>query len=538
MSDYQNEQSIEFLTASDVTDLMKETLSSVSEIMCLPPTTLRLLLNFYKWDTAKMLEIFYTDGQDLMFHRAGLKPISKEDKASIPSSECGICCLPSSDQVSLTCGHGFCLGCWEEYFNTQIVEQGVSQQMECPGSGCHNYVEDQFVEKIISNQAVLNKYWLLITDKFVAYSRHLAWCPSPQCSKALKVEVSLVMAVECSCGCSFCFRCGKDDHDTVPCRLVDTWDKLADNANYFEEVLTRDCPGCGWTIERDGGCNSMKCSKCKTEFCWWCLESHNNHGMDVCSKHNVTETEAAILARRQGRQRFNALLRRKQVLEEAVGTCVLADKSHVPPFPKAGTPAGGERDRRMAVAIRLMEGNNNAEFLMRRVMDHDYDEMEEAFFEEMEGVRMRRRMGLRVVQEELNTSNREKLLFKTVLEEIKSKLNIGWDVVNSVEKAYGSMIKAQKTLVHMQVFANFLPPSPNNEVFEMNLEKLEEAVNRISVSLKMIQDEVKENMSKEVLKEVDKQELGDSARFCENRRISLLELVKEGPGASGWIFTV
>ena len=76
---YQNGQNIEILSASDVTAAMNLTLSSVQEIMCLPTTTLRLLLNFLKWDTAKMLETFYTvSQQEDMLERAGLKPVSQE----------------------------------------------------------------------------------------------------------------------------------------------------------------------------------------------------------------------------------------------------------------------------------------------------------------------------------------------------------------------------------------------------------------------------------------------------------------------------
>jgi hypothetical protein len=57
--------------------------------------------------------------------------------------------------------------------------------------------------------------------------------------------------------------------------------------------MTKKCPnaGCGWRIEKDGGCEHMTCRKCKHEasgaqhtfsrslltspqFCWQCLASH------------------------------------------------------------------------------------------------------------------------------------------------------------------------------------------------------------------------------------------------------------------------
>ena len=48
---------VEHLSAKNVADLMNKTTSDVREIVLLPTTTLRLLLNFYKWDSHKMLEV-------------------------------------------------------------------------------------------------------------------------------------------------------------------------------------------------------------------------------------------------------------------------------------------------------------------------------------------------------------------------------------------------------------------------------------------------------------------------------------------------
>ena len=30
------------------------------------------------------------------------------------------------------------------------------------------------------------------------------------------------------------------------------------------------CPKCGYGTERSGGCDHMKCSQCKKEWCWVC----------------------------------------------------------------------------------------------------------------------------------------------------------------------------------------------------------------------------------------------------------------------------
>ena len=41
---------------------------------------------------------------------------------------------------------------------------------------------------------------------------------------------------------------------------------------------TKPCPGCGANIERNRGCNHMKCKGCGHEFCWACLAEWSTHG--------------------------------------------------------------------------------------------------------------------------------------------------------------------------------------------------------------------------------------------------------------------
>ena len=160
---------------------------------------MRILLNHFKWDKEKLMERFYSDEQDAMFDEAQVvspyktNPALQKTKRPVSTSsmvECEICCLslPKSMMTGLECGHLYCTSCWTEYLTTKIMDEGASQMIECPGS-CNIVVNDQTVMTLITDPRVKLKYQHLITNSFVQCNRLLRWCPSPDCSNAVKVQV-------------------------------------------------------------------------------------------------------------------------------------------------------------------------------------------------------------------------------------------------------------------------------------------------------------------------------------------------------------
>jgi hypothetical protein len=41
--------------------------------------------------------------------------------------------------------------------------------------------------------------------------------------------------------------------------------------NLYKSFCSEKCPNCDVMIVRTGGCKFMTCSKCKYQFCWYCL---------------------------------------------------------------------------------------------------------------------------------------------------------------------------------------------------------------------------------------------------------------------------
>ncbi|KAI8434147.1 hypothetical protein MSG28_012272 [Choristoneura fumiferana] len=172
--------------------------------------------------------------------------------------------------TGLECGHRFCTQCWSEYLTTKIMEEGLCNRL-------------------------------------------LRWCPSPDCSNAIKVAYVDAAPVTCRCQHTFCFSCGENWHDPVRCSLLRKWIKKCDDDSETSNWIaanTKECPKCNVTIEKDGGCNHMVCKNqnCKADFCWVCLGPWEPHGSSWynCNRYDEDEAKAA----RDAQERSRAALQR------------------------------------------------------------------------------------------------------------------------------------------------------------------------------------------------------------------------------------
>ena len=210
----------EVLSTEKIMEHMGDCIKEVNNIIQIPTTTVRILLNHFNWDREKLIERYYSDDQEAMFVEAKVVPPHKEiiqpstsdsrtRSSKTVTCECQICLLtlPKRDMTGLECGHVYCRSCWTEYLTTKIMDQGASQMIECPGSDCDILVDDETVMNLVYDAGIKRKYQHLITNSFVQCNRLNRWCPAPNCSNAVRVSHIEARPVKCICGHSFCFSC-------------------------------------------------------------------------------------------------------------------------------------------------------------------------------------------------------------------------------------------------------------------------------------------------------------------------------------------
>ncbi|GAB6029004.1 hypothetical protein CHUAL_004792 [Chamberlinius hualienensis] len=226
---------------------------------------------------------------------------------------CEICTrnIPADEEhIPMICDHQFCHNCWESYLNVKI-QDGDAHNIMCPAYGCMRLVPVDVIEQLVTPEMV-RRYLQFDIKAFVDSNPSIKWCPYPGCGRAVRLPESEIVtpstpsfpgagppiavshAVDCGNGHFFCWECLEEAHAPCNCDKWIEWHKKVvevkpeelskagvateDAANCLWLISnSKPCPNCKSPIQKNEGCNHMKCSKCKFDFCWVCLEAWKKH---------------------------------------------------------------------------------------------------------------------------------------------------------------------------------------------------------------------------------------------------------------------
>ncbi|CAL2034270.1 unnamed protein product [Caenorhabditis brenneri] len=271
----------QFLLPDDLESEMADLILDVRSVLQVSEGMARILLHKFKWNKNSLLEKFYESPDTEAF----LVEAQVIPKTTQPSStgedDCDICCS-FGELTGLACNHRACEDCWKHYLTEKIMEGG-SSEIECMSPDCKLLIEDEKIKSYIKDKTILDKLQRLVINSFVETNPALKWCPGKNCQKAVKVSDSEPRLISCPCGTQFCFSCCQNWHAPADCALLKKWLKKcmddSETCNWIN-ANTKECPKCFVPIEKNGGCNHMRCTNksCKFEFCWMCMGCWRSHG--------------------------------------------------------------------------------------------------------------------------------------------------------------------------------------------------------------------------------------------------------------------
>ena len=187
------------------------------------------------------------------------------------------------------CCHWFCNECWQMHIHTQSTDGQT--QITCPEYECNTVVDSITVMSLIPSW--YGKHTSRVVGRKLESSPVWRWCPYDRCSLAVKAlphpssfdgnNRPGSMPVVCGCGNIWCFSCQGKAHWPASCQQAKHFRKeysrflkLQDAKKLITSVRVKQCPNCGYPIEKSQGCSHMYCIMCKTNFCWSCLSTYTH----------------------------------------------------------------------------------------------------------------------------------------------------------------------------------------------------------------------------------------------------------------------
>ncbi|KAL5550192.1 hypothetical protein UlMin_000368 [Ulmus minor] len=197
------------------------------------------------------------------------------------STLCGICMEEKTKAkmfTSIKCGHLFCLDCMGKHAAAKIHQNIIN--VKCPEWGCNELLEPHNCGSIVPKEVV--DLWEVKMFESLLFGWQKIYCPFYDCSTLLVADdeekVKGLVSLECpNCHRMFCARC------KVPwpkCLIENIEDQHL--VSLARESQWKRCPNCNFYVERDSGCDKIRC-RCGHDLCYNCGK------MDTCG-HFCRET--------------------------------------------------------------------------------------------------------------------------------------------------------------------------------------------------------------------------------------------------------
>uniref|UniRef100_A0A5B7A9E1 RNA helicase n=1 Tax=Davidia involucrata TaxID=16924 RepID=A0A5B7A9E1_DAVIN len=201
---------------------------------------------------------------------------------------CPVCLCEVEDGYRLEgCAHVFCRLCLVEQCDSAIKSRD-SFPMCCTREGCGALIMLTDLRSLLSSEK-LEELFRASLGAFVAASGDMyRFCPSPDCPSVYQVADPGTSGKPFVCGACYgetCTRCHLEYHPYVSCEKYREFKEdpdcsLKEWCKGKEHV--KNCPVCGFTIEKVDGCNHVEC-RCGRHICWVCLEFFGSS--DDCYGH-------------------------------------------------------------------------------------------------------------------------------------------------------------------------------------------------------------------------------------------------------------
>ncbi|CAD8121608.1 unnamed protein product [Paramecium sonneborni] len=197
--------------------------------------------------------------------------VQQQENKNNKEDSCPICGIIDVIRIQLlSCEHKFCLNCYKEYLEDKIKNAKINN-IPCLEEGCIVKFPEPVIKETVSKQK-FDQYLIFKRKLEIENDMNKKWCPAVGCDLYVERNPKSNI-VQCHCGTSICFNCGRKAHLGQLCEQAIEED-FRDAINKYS---IKYCPGCNAHIQKNAGCNHMTCIQCHYQYCWVCLQHYNQY---------------------------------------------------------------------------------------------------------------------------------------------------------------------------------------------------------------------------------------------------------------------
>ena len=108
--------SIVVIGNDNIEKAISDFLEDIREESCLSDDDLIQLMRLFNWNKTKLRTKLYDDMESVK-KAAGISDVPKVEGST---GYCMICCMEMTEDLSLKCGHSFCVDCWSYYLSERL----------------------------------------------------------------------------------------------------------------------------------------------------------------------------------------------------------------------------------------------------------------------------------------------------------------------------------------------------------------------------------------------------------------------------------
>ena len=128
--------------------------------------------------------------------------------------------------------------------------------MKCPNTECDYELNDNDIDSL-TDQDLYKKYKDFKHRKLLSLNPNIRWCIRPGCDQYVIINNQKGSEkIACECGQQMCIKCANEYHPGRTCeQMIDVTYK-----EYAKQADLQTCSQCKSSVEKDQGCNHMKCA--------------------------------------------------------------------------------------------------------------------------------------------------------------------------------------------------------------------------------------------------------------------------------------